>query len=453
MGESAFNSCLRDMSSQLSRGDLEYLKFLCEWEIPEAAGSIERVKSGMDLFVLLAKLGKLSHNNQRFLVRIMTTIGREVLIHNCGLGLAVTLQSNQRTDTQLTVNENVRYLFAECLVKVAQSLLSGDFGELLFLLRPTLEVTDDRISSPIQLFLELKKRLLLKETDTKMLQEKLSEINRKDLVAEINDFLIMTGQQPYSTPTEQEQGPQIAVAPQQEQVTENIRELEKQFFDLTNTVEDSLTSNNVSLETVMRRFRMLPESLKQQHQSDDNYSAIRRSALGSTTFRQFFNNLTELKHWRYMTPEILTHIILDVKLEDVHIDVAVYESKLLAFKETTKLKDMIGLEFLLPDYYVEVRIKVNGWQEKTILDAEKSIHNLFVRHTYQSSAIGVHTWQSVNPGCIELVLVLLEHIDINTVAKKELFDEYRANGVTSIIINQTTVYSEDEAASVKVYYA
>ena len=150
-----------------------------------------------------------------------------------------------------------------------------------------------------------------------------------------------------------------------------------------------------------------------------------------------------------MTPEILTHIIQDVK--DVHFDVALYESKLLAFKERTKLKDMIGLEFLLPDYYMEVRIKVKGWQKKTILDAEKSIRNLFVRHIYQPSSIGVHTWQSVNPGSMELVLVLLEHIDINAVAKKELFDGCNANGVTSITINQTTVYSEAVVTSVKVY--
>lgn len=112
---------------------------------------------------------------------------------------------------------------------------------------------------------------------------------------------------------------------------------------------------------------------------------------------------------------------------------------------------MIGLEFLLPDYYMEVRIKVKGWKEKTILDAEKSIRNLFVRHNYQPSVIGIHTWQSVNPGCMELVLVLLEHIDVNAVARKELFDECNANGVTSIIINQTTVYyREDVITSVKV---
>lgn len=471
MGESSFNSCLADMSRELSGDDLEYLKFLCEWEMPEAAGSIEKIKTGSDLFMLLENLGKLSHDNHHFLERIMTSIGREVLIltFRRRLGLAVNQQSNQHANdvvAQLTTNENVSYLFAECLVKVARSLLSREVRELHFLLRPTLQVAEDRVLSPTQLFLKLRRQLLLKEDDTKILQEKLCEIKRCDLVATINDFLKMTEQQPYSIPAEQTQAAQslqysatpqqsqsiatgAGVATLQEHIKEDIRELEKEFFDLTNTVEDVLTNSNISLEVVMRRFRMMPYSLRRQHQSDDNYSAIRRRALDSATFKQFFNNLTELKYWSYMTPEILTYIIQDVK--DVHFDVAVYESKLLAFKERTKLKDMIGLEFLLPDHYIEVRIKVRGWQEKTILDAEKSIHNLFVRHTYQPSSIGVHTWHSVNPGSMELVLVLLEHIDINAVAKKELFDECNANSVTSIIINQTTIYREDVITSVKVY--
>lgn len=229
----------------------------------------------------------------------------------------------------------------------ARSLLSRDVRELLFLLLPTLQVAEDRVSSPTQLFLELKRQQLLKENDTKILQGNLCEIKRYDLVANINDFLKMTGQEPYSFPAEQVQATQrYSATPQQSQsnassaagvvtlqehMMEDIRELEKEFFDLTNTVEDALTNSNISLEVVMRRFRMMPESLKRQHQSDDNYSAIRRRALNSATFKQFFNNLTELKYWSYMTPEILTYIIQDVK--DVHFDVAMYESKLLAFKE------------------------------------------------------------------------------------------------------------------------
>lgn len=228
----------------------------------------------------------------------------------------------------------------------------------------------------------------------------------------------------------------------QGEVAESIKKLEEEFFILTNSVEDILMKEEVDVQVLVRRFRSLPLSMRRQQQSDGNFSAIRQKVIRSKTIRELFDNLTELKHWSYMTPAILTYIIQDVKR--VHFNVAVYESKLSSFKENTKLKDIIGLEFLIPDYYVELKVKVKDlwWLEKTICSAEKSINNLLAKAEYRSAEL-IGGWQSVKPGCIELMLVLLQSVKISAFSKKESYDAFKSEGVISITVDENTVSYEE----------
>ena len=48
---------------------------------------------------------------------------------------------------------------------------------------------------------------------------------------------------------------------------------------------------------------MLPQSVRRQHQTDENYIATRQKILDSKTIKKLFDNLNELKHWSYMTPD------------------------------------------------------------------------------------------------------------------------------------------------------
>ena len=381
---SKFNSYLQQISQQLSHDDLEYLKFLCEWVIPESSRRMESVRSGVDLFKLLKDEAKLSAEGLVFLKWIFTSIRREYILVLDGYFVAEAakpLSAPQR--------------FAECLVEIAQSLTSQNMGELLFLFRGKLQFpTADWTPPPTQLFLELRKQLLLNETDVSTLREALRDIRRLDLVTCIDYFL---------------------TAQLNKEVEQNLKELRDDFFHLNNGVEDSLKKSGINLEVLTRRFRMLPRSIRRQEEA---FSEIRQRALKSTTIKELFDNLTGLKHWSYMTPEILTYIVQDVK--EVHFDMAVYESKLLRFKTKTKLKDLISWEFLLPDFYMELHIKVRGWQEKTIDDAEKSVHTLLARAGYRNPKVG--GLQGVRQGCIELVYVLLESIDGRAFSNKELFN-------------------------------
>ena len=152
----------------------------------------------------------------------------------------------------------------------------------------------------------------------------------------------------------------------------NLRKLEEDFYVLVNFAEVSVQKSKDNLDKLIKRFQMLPQSIKSQHQTDEKYVTIRHRILHSQTIKELFDNLTELKHWNYMTPDTLTYILCDVKNDALHQKIKEYQSKLKTFKETTKLSDIIGLHFPIPDYCVELTIKVNGWENMTIDDAEKA---------------------------------------------------------------------------------
>ena len=52
---------------------------------------------------------------------------------------------------------------------------------------------------------------------------------------------------------------------QQEVVISNLRELQEEFYELVNYTESTLKRNGVCLDTILRRFRMLPDSLRRWH--------------------------------------------------------------------------------------------------------------------------------------------------------------------------------------------
>ena len=123
-------------------------------------------------------------------------------------------------------------------------------------------------------------------------------------------------------------------------VIPTLKKLEEKFYRLVVFIEKTLEHNKVSLDTITRRFSMLPQSVKRQHETDENYTATRQRILDSETIKKLFDNLTELKHWSYMTPDTLAHIVKDVKIDAVHKKINKYKAELMTFKATTKLKEL-----------------------------------------------------------------------------------------------------------------
>ena len=190
-------------------------------------------------------------------------------------------------------------------------------------------------------------------------------------------------------------------------VIPTLRELEEEFYDLVIFIEDTLENSEISLNTITRRFRMLPQSVRRQHETDENYKETRQKILDSKTIKKLFDNLTELKHWSYMTPDTLAHILKDVKIDDVHKKIDEYIEKLLAFKANTKL---VGISFPVPDYCMELTMEVEGWEDKTIQEVEDRAVNIMRRATYSGSPHVGLGWKGVFPGSINVMFILMESV-------------------------------------------
>ena len=69
----------------------------------------------------------------------------------------------------------------------------------------------------------------------------------------------------------------LSPATPNESTTQNViptlKELEEEFYHLVVFIEETLQHSEVSLDTITRRFSMLPQSVKSQHETDENYTA------------------------------------------------------------------------------------------------------------------------------------------------------------------------------------
>ena len=222
-----------------------------------------------------------------------------------------------------------------------------------------------------------------------------------------------------------------------QEVISTLKELEEEFYDLVIYIEDTLEKSKVCMNTITRRFRMLPQSVKRQHQTDENFTSTRHKILNSTSIKELFDNLTELKHWNYMTPDTLGHILKDVKIDDVHKKIDEYKYKLLAFKANTKLRELISTSFPVPEYCMELTMKVEGWKDKTIEEVEKRVANIVRRAAYGGGPHISLGWKGVIPGSIKVTFILIESVKL--IPEKLLED----NGAVSVQVDGEKFYSKD----------
>ena len=229
----------------------------------------------------------------------------------------------------------------------------------------------------------------------------------------------------------------LAADPTPQDVISTLRELEEEFYDLVIFIEDTLENSKVSLDTITRRFRMLPQSIQRRYETDENYKETRRRILRSKTVKKLFDNLTELKHWNYMTPDTLAHILKDVKIDDVHKKIDEYKIKLLAFKANTKLRELVGISFPVPDYCMELTMEVEGWEDKTIQEVEDRAVNIVRRAAYSGSPHVRLGWKGVFPGSINVIFILMESVRI---IPEKLFEE---SGVVSVHIDGNVFHCKE----------
>ena len=226
-----------------------------------------------------------------------------------------------------------------------------------------------------------------------------------------------------------------------QEVISTLQTLEEEFYDLVIYIEDTLANSKICLNTITRRFSMLPQSVRRRHETDESYKEIRRRILESETIKKLFDNLTELKHWNYMTPDTLAHIVKDVKIDDVHKKIKVYEKKLMDFKARTKLKELLGISFPVPDYCMELTMEVEGWEDKTIQEVENSVVNIMRRVTHQGGQNIDLGWKGVNIGSVKLMFILKESVKFTSVETSQIYED---SGVVSIQVDKENIFHEDQ---------
>ena len=137
-------------------------------------------------------------------------------------------------------------------------------------------------------------------------------------------------------------------------------------------------------------------------------------------------------------PDTLAHIVKDVNIEGVRKRIDTYQRKLSTFKTNTKLRDLIGTNFPVPDYCMELTLKVEGWETKTIEEVEKNTMNVIRRATYNGLSVGLG-WKGVNIGSVKLIFILMEPIDLSS---DMLCDICTGTGVINIQIDGVDVYDK-----------
>lgn len=200
----AFRRCLNSIANQLSRQNLEDMKFVCKDHVPVAR--MERVRSALDIFSALEERGKLSMQDTSFLVKVLVSIERSNLVSdliNAEFATQDALITSRPPLPQYqpfprhNQQQNREFLFNEMLLKIAQNLSARDVEALTFTWAdPLLGMSSDRISTATQLFQLLQQRQIITQTNLVALYNELETIGRSDLCKRINNYLVEIGKPP-----------------------------------------------------------------------------------------------------------------------------------------------------------------------------------------------------------------------------------------------------------------
>ena len=201
-----FRRCLNRLSNQLSRQNLDDMKFVCKDHVPVAR--MERVRGALDLFQALEERGELSMNDTSFLVKVLVGIERSNLVADLIAAGFAPRDVNQPAPPPLhqlppapaprphQQQQDRELLFNEMLLKVAQNLGSRDVEALVFTMCDSLGMSSDRISSATHLFQLLQQRGIVTQTNLRAIYSELETIGRSDLCKRINNYLQEIGQPP-----------------------------------------------------------------------------------------------------------------------------------------------------------------------------------------------------------------------------------------------------------------
>lgn len=195
-----FRGTMARIANQLSRMNVEELKFMCQGVVPVAR--MERVRGALELFQALEERGKLSMDNLSFLSQILISVGCDRVLGELerdGFAVSRAPPRENLPAAGMPDHDAKEYLFTECLMQITHGLKSEEVQSLSYTWSdPYLGINMDRIFSATQLFQLLQQRQVITPDDLRPLFDGLYQIGRSDLCHKINSYLRRTGRDPYN---------------------------------------------------------------------------------------------------------------------------------------------------------------------------------------------------------------------------------------------------------------
>ena len=209
-----------------------------------------------------------------------------------------------------------------------------------------------------------------------------------------------------------------------------------EFDNLVNSMEDSFIANGVSLTDLKKSIKNIPISLKRD--LGDYFCDKTEQILSARSIESLFVFLSY--HWDYLNPGLLKCIVIDKRFgsdNDKQLMTA-YMKKIEQFRCSVKLGEYVHSEHPFMDvsacrYQEIINIMGEGWEEKTLQDAENFKNELAKKCLIQPLLTRIHA----NRSSIALVFYLPPSFEIK-IEELELF--FKAMNVVKVHLDSVCFF-------------
>ena len=222
-------------------------------------------------------------------------------------------------------------------------------------------------------------------------------------------------------------------------VQKEIHELEKQYDNLVDVVEDSLTNTGTDLSQLKKRIIRLPVSLKYSHWEFHEPESI--AAIENTTSIRELFTLLHNRHWDFLNCDLLCHIVDRFGDPNTRESREKYLHELGRFRKKTKLIDLI--QWTSTRYAINESLEKHlvlklgeEWRDQTLEELEQ-----FKTEFSRRCSIEKHVMQfrKAEGGCIAVTFALPASVDIAALCLQDLREFLKQHHVLRIMAGESCI--------------
>ena len=215
---------------------------------------------------------------------------------------------------------------------------------------------------------------------------------------------------------------------------DRIAKLKEDFEELVDLIEESFIKNGVLLTNIQRSIKHIPVSLKRD--LGDYFYNKTEQILGAKSMKSLFVFLSF--YWDYLNTGLLEFLVKKFGLDIDKQLLGTYLTKLEQFRHSVKLGEYVQSEHSFVDvsacrYQEIINIMGQGWEEKTLQDAENFKNELAKRCLIQPFLTRIHA----NLSSIALVFYLPPLFEVK-IEELELF--FKAMNVVKVHLDSVCFF-------------